>query len=76
MKKLFKSEKQEHLKISENHGKINNEDSKGLRRLYKGRIYVPRSQNNLYGSKHPKQRQKEEKGPSAHSIRLEHDPCA
>jgi len=43
-----------HLKTCEDFGKIINEDSRGLRRHYKGRNYVLRSQDILYGSKHPK----------------------
>jgi len=43
-----------HLKIDEDFGKIKNEDSRGLKRLYIGRNFIPKSQDILYGSKHPK----------------------
>jgi len=53
-KKSCKSAKQEHVKITEDFGKIKNEDSRGLVNLYRWRSYVPRSQDILYGSIHPK----------------------
>jgi len=65
-KKSCKSAKQEHPKISEELGKIKNENSRGLRRLYRGRNSVSRSQDNLYESKHPKRRKNGEKGPVTH----------
>jgi len=37
-------------------GKMKNEDSRGLRRLYKGRNYVPKFQGNFHRSKHLKRR--------------------
>jgi len=43
-----------HSKIFEDFGKTMNEDSRGLERHYKGRNYVPKSQDILYGRKHPK----------------------
>jgi len=46
--------KQEHLKISEDLGKIKNEDLRGPVRLYKRRNFGPMSQDILYVSKHPK----------------------
>jgi len=45
-----------HLKISEAFEKIKNENSRGLGRCYKRRKYVLRSQDILYGGKHPKGR--------------------
>ena len=51
--------KQEHPKISEDLGKINNEDSEGLKKLYRGRNFVLMSQGILHGSKHPKGRKNE-----------------
>jgi hypothetical protein len=42
------------LKTCEDFAKTTNEDSRGLIRHYKGRNYVPKSQDILYGSKHPK----------------------
>ena len=48
--------KARHLNTCEDFGKIMNEDSRGLRRHYRGRNYVPMSQDILYGSKHPKGR--------------------
>jgi len=44
------------MKTSLDIGKTMIEDSRGLRRLYKGRNFVPKSQDILYGSKHPKGR--------------------
>jgi hypothetical protein len=41
-------------KTFEDFGKTMNEDSRGLGRHYKGRDFVPKSQDILYGSKHPK----------------------
>jgi len=46
--------KTKHLKTYEDFGKTMNEDSRGLGRHYKGRNYVPKSQDILYGNKHPK----------------------
>jgi hypothetical protein len=43
-KKSCKLANQEHPKICEDFGKIKNEDSIGLRRLYSGRNYVPSSE--------------------------------
>jgi len=42
--------KQEHPKISEDLGKINNEDSEGLKKIYRGRNFVLMSQGILHGS--------------------------
>ena len=47
--------KGKHLKTCEDIGETMNEDS-GLKRHYKGRKYVHRSQENLHESKHPKRR--------------------
>jgi len=44
------------MKTSEVFGKIMNEDSTGLERHYKGRNSIPKSQDILYVSKHPKRR--------------------
>lgn len=41
-----------HQKICEDLGKMKNEDSRGLIRLYKGRNYVPKFQDTLHRSKH------------------------
>jgi len=39
-------------------GKMKKEDSRGLRRHYKGRNYVPKFQGNLHRSKHLKRQKK------------------
>jgi len=56
MKKSCKSAKQEHLKISKDFGKIKNEDSRCLIRLYGGINYVLGFQDILYRNKHLKWR--------------------
>jgi len=48
--------KAKHLKTCEDFGKTMNVGPRGLRRHYKRRSYVPKSQDILYGSKHPKRR--------------------
>jgi len=42
------------VKTCEDLGKTMNKDLRGLRRHYKGRNFVPNSQDILYGRKHPK----------------------
>jgi hypothetical protein len=64
------------MKIGEDLGKIKNEDSKGLVRLYRGRNFVPKSQDILYGSKHPKGRKNREIGLVHTHMRLRHAPRA
>jgi len=49
-----------------------NKDSRGLRRLYRGRNFVPRSQDILYGSIHPKDGKTEKKDLKRTHIRLGH----
>jgi len=51
---IMQIDKARHLKTCEEFGKIKNEDLRGLRRHYRGRNSIPRSQDILYGSKHPK----------------------
>jgi len=51
--------KTRHLKTCEDLGKIMNEDSRGLRRHYKGKNYVPMSKDILYESKHPRRQKKQ-----------------
>jgi len=46
--------KTKHLKTCEDFGKTINEDSRDIRKHYKGMNYVLKSQDILYGSKHPK----------------------
>jgi len=46
--------KARHLKICEELVKIKSEDSRGLIRHYRGRNYVSKFQDILYGSKYPK----------------------
>jgi len=43
-----------HMKICEDLGKMKNDDSRGLRRVYKGRNHVPKFQDILHISKHLK----------------------
>ncbi|AES97699.1 transmembrane protein, putative [Medicago truncatula] len=45
-----------HLKICEVHGKMKNEDSRGFRRRYIWRNYVPKFEHILHISKHLKRR--------------------
>jgi len=47
MKKSSKSVKARHLKIYVVLGKMKNEDSRGLRRLYRGRNCAPKFQDTL-----------------------------
>jgi len=60
-------DKARHLKICEDLGKMKNEDSRGLKRRYKGMNFVPKFQDILYGSKHPKRRRNRRFGPKQHS---------
>jgi hypothetical protein len=62
--------------ISEDFEKIQNEDSSGLRRRYRVRNFVPRSQDILYGSKHPKERKNRYLCIGTHSRLPEHGLCA
>nr|ABN09045.1 hypothetical protein MtrDRAFT_AC172742g25v1 [Medicago truncatula] len=43
-----------HLKICEVLGKMKNEDLNGLKRRYRGKNFIPKFQDILHGSKHPK----------------------
>ncbi|RHN51917.1 hypothetical protein MtrunA17_Chr6g0474481 [Medicago truncatula] len=86
MKKSCKSANQEHPKICEDFGKTKNEDSRGLRRLYSGRNFVPKFQGNLFEDVDLKRRKIEKTGhkkhfyaPRTHVMCLEHGkrlPCA
>jgi len=51
--------KARHVKTCEDFGKIMNEHSRGLRYHYQKRNIVPKSQDILHGSKHPKGRRNE-----------------
>jgi len=63
----FFYKKNKNLKICEDFGKIKKEDSKGLRRLYRGRNSVPRSRGKLFGRKHLKRQKNKEFGPGTHN---------
>jgi len=78
MKKSCKSENQEHLKTCEDFGMIKNEDSRGLRRFYNGRI-VPKFRWKLFEDEYLKRRKIGEtwpgrlhNAPRAYAMRLEH----
>ena len=58
---------QEHPKICEDFGKIKNEDSRSLKRLYRGRNSVPKSRGKLFRGKHLKRRKNGEFGPGTHT---------
>jgi len=68
MKKSSKSGKARYPKIFVVIGKMKNEDSRGIRRLYRGRNFVPKFQYILLWRKHLKRRRK--KGISALAIAL------
>ena len=59
--------KTRHLKTCEDFAKIKNEDPRGLRRHYRGRNFVLKSQDNLYRSKQPKGRRNKDLSLRAHS---------
>ena len=70
---------QEHLKNCEDFGKTKNEDSRGLRRLYNERNFVPKFQGKLFENEDIKTTKIEETGtnrgchaPRAYATRLGH----
>ena len=56
-------------------GKTMNVDSRCLERHYKGKSYVPKSQDNLYGKKPPKEEETCLYAQENTLMHLEHDPC-
>ena len=70
------------MKICEDFGKTENEDSRGLKRLYSGRNSIPKFRDKLFEDENLKRRKIEETGPRkqhhacrAHAMRLEHGFC-
>jgi len=55
--------KQEHMKNWQDLGKTKNEDSRGLKRLYIGRNYVPKFQGKLFEDEDLKTTKIKETGP-------------